>query len=612
MTIPSIFRLATTTLIALSVVFPPVVSAADQVTHAVAIHGEPRYPADFPHLDYVNPDAPRGGIMRRYTLGTFDSLNPFILKGVKAAGLAYLYDTLTTQPGDESAVEYGLIAESIEVPEDRSSVTFKLRPEATFHDGERIKPEDVVFSLETLKRDGHPLYQSYFGDIVEAVVLDEYRVRFSFSEGFNNELPVITGQLPVLPKHYWTENDFTKSTLVPPLGSGPYTVESLDAGRSITWHRVKDYWAQDLPINVGRYNVDVLRFDYYRDETIALEAFKSGDYDIRRVRASKEWARGYDFPAVEQGLVKREEIAHELPTGMQAFIINTRRPQFADARVREALSYAFDFEWTNENLFYGAYKRTESYFSNSELAATGVPQGEELELLERYRDQLPVALFTEPFTVPKTDGTGNIRANLRQATRLLNEAGWKVTNGALTHQETGETLSFEFLIRDPLMERIVLPYIRNLERLGIEASIRSVDIAQYQARIENFDFDVTTLVLSQSLSPGNEQREMWGSAEADVVGSRNYMGITSPVVDALIDGLIQARTRNSLVNHTRALDRVLLWHHYVVPHFHIRTFRVAYWDKFERPAISPRYELGLDTWWVDVTKAQRLAGESGD
>ena len=587
-------------------------AAEPVVTHALSIHGTPRYGPDFSHFEYVYPDAPRGGEMRRYALGTFDSLNPFILKGVKAAGLNYLYDTLTVQPGDESATEYGLIAESIEVPQDRSWVIFNLRPEARFHDGHPIEASDVVFSLETLKTLGHPAYRSYFADIVAAEALDPHKVKFVFSGGYNAELPVIAGQLPVLPEHYWTANDFDKTTLVPPLGSGPYEIESVDAGRSITWRRVEDYWAADLPVNVGHYNVDTIRYDYYRDETIALEAFKSGDYDVRRVRVSKEWAKDYDFPAVTAGKVVREELAHELPTGMQAFILNTRRPQFRDARVREALGYAFDFEWTNRNLFYGAYTRTHSYFSNSELAATGIPEGEELAILEPFREQLPGALFEQPFEVPKTDGSGNIRANLRAATRLLREAGWTLSEGVLTHEQSGARMTFEFLLRDPLVERVVLAYVRNLERLGIEASVRVVDTAQYQKRLHEFDFDVTTLVLAQSLSPGNEQREYWGSTQAEVQGSRNYAGIRNPVVDALIDQLIAAPDRDSLVHHTRALDRVLLWNHYVVPQFHIRTFRIAHWNKFSRPAVTPKYRVGLDTWWVDPNKEQRLQEAGGD
>lgn len=587
-------------------------AAEPTLSHALSIHGEPKYGPDFTHFGYVNPTAPKGGEMRRHAIGTFDSLHPFILKGVKAAGLTYLYDALGMQPGDEGAVEYGLIAESFEVPADRSWVIFTLRPEARFHDGEPIKVEDVIYSLETLKTKGHPGYRSYFGNIIRAEAVGERRVKFFFAEEYNNELPVIASQLPILPKHYWTKHDFEKTTLVPPLGSGPYRIESLEPGRSITWRRVEDYWARDLPANVGQFNIDTIRYDYYRDATIAFEAFKGGEYDVRSVHISKEWAKNYDFPAVESGLVRKDEIAHQLPTGMQAYVINNRREVFRDARVREALGYAFDFEWTNENLFYGAYTRTKSYFSNSELESHGVPVGNELALLEPFRDQLPNALFEQPFVVPATDGSGNIRGNLRTAIRLLEEAGWTIKDGALTHQDTGTVMQFEFLLRDPASERIVLAFARNLERLGITATARVVDTAQYQKRMDSFDFDITGLVLSQSLSPGNEQREYWSSEHASVRGSRNYAGIENPVVDALIEQLIAAPTRESLVDHTRALDRVLLWNHYVIPQYHIRAFRLAYWNKFDRPPVSPKYEIGLDTWWVDADKIELVDEARGE
>jgi microcin C transport system substrate-binding protein len=590
---------------------PQTAGAKVTVSHALSMHGDLKYPPGFPHFQYVNPEAPKGGDVKLAAIGTFDTLNPFVLKGVPAAGILGLFDTLTVSSADEPFSEYGLLAESIEVPADRSWVAFTLRPQARFHDGSPITVEDVIWTFDALKTKGRPFYRSYYAQVVKAEKVGDRKVRFVFGPGDNRELPLIVGQLPVLPRAYWSHRDFEKTTLEPPLGSGAYRVESLDAGRAITYRRVKDYWGAQLAVNVGRGNFDSIHFDYYRDITVAIEALKAGAYDFREENSSKNWATAYTTPAVTQGLLRKEEIKHEVPTGMQGFVFNTRRPIFQDARVRRALAYAFDFEWSNKNLFYGAYTRTKSYFSNSELASGGPPTAEELKVLEPLRGKVPDEVFTKEYQPPATDGSGNIRDGAREAFRLLAEAGWTVKGQKLANAR-GEPMQFEILLDDPTWERIALPFAKNLERLGITARVRTVDAAQYEKRQDDFDFDMIVAVWPQSLSPGNEQRDFWGSPAAGERGSRNLAGIKDPAVDRLIDLLIAAPDRASLVARTRALDRVLLWGYYVIPHWHIRAFRVVYWDKFSRPTVSPRFALGFDTWWVDAKKEGALARRKGE
>jgi microcin C transport system substrate-binding protein len=566
--------------------------------HAITMHGESKYGPEFQHFDYVNPDAPKGGRLRLSATGTYDSLNPFILKGTPAGGLGLIYDTLTAHALDEPFSEYGLIAEAIEIAPDHKSVKFRLREEARFHDGKPVRPEDVVFSFNTLKEKGHPSYRVYWADIVAAEKTGPHEVTFSFRTGDNRELPLIIGQMPVLPEHYWQGRDFGKTTLEPPVGSGPYRVSRVDAGRAVTLERVQDYWGQDLPVNRGRYNFDTIRYDYYRDGVVALEAFKAGAFDVRLENIAKSWATAYDVPAVRDGRLKKIEIPHELPSGMQGFFMNLRRPLFQDPKVRKALNYAFDFEWTNANIFNGAYVRTDSFFDNSELASEGLPTGKELELLEPFRDRLPESVFNEPYTVPNTDGSGIPRANLRIASQLLKEAGWEIQGNRRVNVQTGRPMQFEILLYNPSFERVVLPYVRNLERLGIGVSVRTVDPTQYQERMKKFDYDMTVAVIGQSLSPGNEQRGYWGCEAAKTEGSRNVAGICDPVVEALIEKLVMAPDRETLVAATRALDRVLLAGDYVVPHWHTNVFRVAYWDKFGRPSVPAKYGLPIeDTWW---------------
>jgi len=587
-------------------------AAGAAATHGMSLFGDLKYGPEFDHFDYVNPDAPKGGSMRFSAIGTYDTLNPYVVKGVPAAGIGLVFDTLMIASEDEPGSEYGLVAESVELAPDKLSVLYQLRKEARFHDGSPMTPDDVLWTFETLRTQGHPMYRSYYGDVTKVEEEGDRGVRFTFKSADNRELPQILGQMPVLSKKYWAGRDFSKTTLEPPLGSGPYKIESIDAGRSINYRRVPDYWAANLPVRKGRHNIDTVRYDYYRDGTVALEAFKAGQYDVRRENSSKSWATGYDGPAIRAGLIKKEEIKNEMPSGMQGFAYNLRRPLFQDARVRKALAYAFDFEWSNKNLFYGAYKRTRSYFDNSELAATGLPQGPELQILEKFRGKIPDEVFTTDYNPPKYDGSGNIRDGLRDAVKLLKEAGWSFKSEKLVNDKTGQPFEFEILIDDPQMERIILPFTKNLERMGVTAKLRSVDVAQYEKRLETFDYDMIVAVFGQSLSPGNEQREYWGSAAADEPGSRNVLGIKDPVIDQLIEELIVSPDRASLVAHTRALDRVLQHGYYVIPNFHLAAYWVAYWDKFRRPQTAPKYGVGIDSWWVDPKAEQAIEAKKGE
>jgi microcin C transport system substrate-binding protein len=582
------------------------VQGGSRRTHALSLLGEPRYKPGFTHFGYVNPNAPKGGEVALAAIGSFDSFNPFIVRGVAAAGLGALWMTLLRGSQDEASTEYAHLAEAIELANDGTWVAFELDARARWHDGRPITAEDVIWTFNTLRQHGRPFYRAYWADVTEVVAEGQRRVVFRFRDAANRELPLILGQLMVLPKHWWEGRDFTRPLLEPPLGSGAYRLEAFEAGRTVSYRRVADFWAADLPTEKGSDNFDVMRYEYFRDATVAFEAFKAGQIDFRNENIAKEWATGYDFPARRRGLVKLEEIRHELPTGMQGFVMNIRRPLFQDRRVREAMMLAFDFEWSNRNLFFDAYARTSSYFSNSELASSGLPEGEELKLLERFRGRVPDEVFTTPFVLPVTDGSGNNRENLRRALTLLQQAGWTVRNQRLVNAQ-GQPFTFEMLLSSPSFERVALPYAQQLQRLGIEMRTRTVDTAQYQARTDAFDFDMTVDVFGQSLSPGNEQRDYWTCEKARQEGSRNSAGVCDPVVDELVELIIAAPDREALITRTRVLDRVLLRGHYVVPHWHSRVFRVAFWDKFDRPATPPRYGLGFDTWWVDAAREQRLA-----
>ncbi len=582
--------------------------------HALTLYGEkPKYPADFAHFDYANPDAPKGGVLRQAGFGSFDTLNPFINKGVSADDIGLVYDTLTTSSLDEPFTVYGLLAEKIEKGPNNEWVRFYLRPEARFHDGEPVEAEDVVFSFETLVSKGAPHYRGYYADVEKAVVEGPRRVRFDFKHAGNRELPLILGQLQILPKHWWADRDFTSGSMEIPLGSGPYRVEKVEAGRSVRYARVEDYWGKDLAVNRGFYNFDHVHFDYYRDNTVALQAFKAGHFDYWLETSAKNWATAYDIPAVKNGRIVKEEIENHNPQGMQGFIFNTRRARLQDIKVREALALLFDFEWTNRQLFNGAYTRTTSYFDNSELASSGLPSEQELSVLEPLRGKVPDAVFDKAFELPQTKADGMIREQQRRAYELLTAAGWKIENDRMV-DANGKPVKLEFLLVQADFERVLLPYKRNLAGLGIDLEIRRVDVSQYINRLRSRDYDMIVSGFAQSSSPGNEQREYWHSASADNPGSRNFIGLKDPAIDTLVEKLINADSRDELITRTRALDRTLLWGHYVIPNWHIKTWRVAYWNHLAHPSITPDSDVGLMTWWhkpdIDMPKPKLI--EDGD
>ena len=667
--------------------------AGAQPRHALTLYDEaPKYPAGFQHFAFVNPDAPKGGTLRLAGLNGFDSFNPFIPKGNEASMIGLVYDTLTYHSPDEPFTEYGLLAEKIEKAPDNSFVRFYLHPKARFNDGTPVSADDVVFTFNTLIEQGDPMYRHYYADVAQVVREDARRVRFDFTHTGNRELPLILGQLQILPRHWWLERDssqlasaprldahasiepgqtprrllvtltehdgapsaedvrqswlqqaggdaplasiremrirdtrsldvvlgqpaspelldalgalkilpakrdFARTSLEPPLGSGPYRIASYAAGRSVRYERVTNWWAADLPVSRGLYNFDAITLDYYRDMSVALEAFKAGQFDYNLEYSAKDWATGYDSPALREGRIVKEAIPNHNPVGMQGFTFNIRRPMFQDRRVREAIALLFDFEWTNKQLFFGAYKRTGSFFENSELAAQGLPSAGELAILEPLRGQLPAEVFEQAFQLPVSDGSGIIRDQQRRAYQLLLEAGYRVENDRMVNAE-GQPLAFEFLVVQANLERVILPFKRNLAELGIDLQLRRVDVSQYINRIRSRDFDMTSSVWGQSSSPGNEQMEFWHSRSADSPGSRNFIGLRDPAIDALVEGLIRADSRRSLIDHARALDRALLWGHYVIPNYYTDTWRVAHWTHLARPVRTPAYDIGLLTWW---------------
>lgn len=587
--------------------------------HALSLFGDIKYPADFKRFDYVNPDAPKGGVARLISLGTFDNFNIAVagIKGSLAPAAALIYETLMTRAQDEVATEYGELAESAQHPDDFSWVTYRLRKEARWHDGKPVTPEDVVFSLESLKKLS-PMYASYYRHVAKVEKSGERDVKFTFDAPGNRELPTIVGELTVLPKHWWEgidaqgrKRDIGATTLEPPLGSGPYKIKEFVAGRSIKLERVKDYWGANVPSQVGINNFDELRFEFFRDNLVALEAFKADQADWIAENSAKQWATAYDFPAVTEKRVVKEEFPINDSGRMQAFAFNIRRDQFRDARLRRAFNYAFDFEEMNKQLFYGQYKRINSYFEGTELASSGLPEGQELAILQAVKDKVPPEVFTTAYQNPVGGNPEAVRANLREAAKLLKEAGFEVRDHKLV-DSTGKPLSVEILVQDPSSERIALFYKPSLERIGVSASIRVVDDAQYQNRLRSFDFDMIIDQWGESLSPGNEQREFWGSQAADIPGARNTIGIKNPAVDALIEKVIYAKDRGELVAATHALDRVLLWNFYVVPQFTYGFSRYARWDRFSHAEPLPKYgRSGLPTlWWYDAEKAARIGKRS--
>lgn len=578
--------------------------------HGLSIFGDLKYSAEFQHFDYVNPDAPKAGTASQIgTAGrtTFDSFNNYIVRGDAAQGLELLFDSLMVRAFDEPDAVYGLVAKTAEVADDGLSVTFNLRKEAQFADGTPVTADDIIYSFETLKKHGDPRISNPLRDVVSAEAIDDQTVRYRFQGSLIRDLPITVAQLPILSKAFYETVDFTKTSLEPPLGSGPYRIGAFKPGTYVSYERRKDYWAKDLPVNRGRHNFDVVRFEYYRDRTLELENLLSGNFDFREEFTSKDWATGYDSKTpVRDGRVVKETLPDGRPSGAQGFFINLRRDKFKDVRVRKALDLAFDFEWSNRNLFYGLYQRTESFFENSDMKASGSPSGEELALLEPFRDRLPAAVFGDVYVPAKTNGSGNNRNNLREAARLLSEAGWKQTSKGLRNAK-GQPFDLEILYFSPSFERILGPYSRNLRRIGINANLRIVDASQYQQRLKEFDFDITTQRYSLRLTPGVELKTFWGSNAANQVGSYNLSGISDPVLDALIDKIVSAPSRNDLVVAARAADRVLRAQHYWVPQWYKASHNIAYWNKFGRPATKPKYARGaLDTWWFDAEKAEGL------
>ena len=573
--------------------------------HGIAMHGLPMHGSDEKHLPYVNPDAPKGGVLRLGVYGSFDNLNRIAFKGSRAAGLGYINDTLMRRVWDEAFSLYGLIAEYAEMPEDRSSITFYINPKAKFHDGSPITREDVLFSLETFQNKGTPNQKKTYGKVIKTELVDQNGIKMIFVNNEDKELPlIIAGFLPIVPKKYYENIDVTKTFLDIPLGSGPYTIESLEPGRQIKYQRVKDYWAKDLLANKGQYNFDTLIYDYYKDSNVLLEAFKVGEYDYRREYNAKRWQSNYTFDAVDRGDVILQEMKNDRPTGMNALVMNSRKEIFNNPQVRLALSYAYDHEWINKALYNNAYTRTDSYFDNSPLASSGLPSENELKLLNPWKNQLPKEIFNQTYQPPVSDGSGMPRDNLRIAKKILEGEGWFVEDGKL--MKDGKEFAFEFLIVSPSVEKIALAFQKTLEVLGITMSVRTVDSSQYQARMLNYDFDMIKASWNVSLSPGNEQQYYWGSEVGKKDGSKNYAGVNSPVVDSLIETLIGAKTREELTTAIHALDRVLLWGHYVIPLYHSNTDRIAYWNFLEFPDEIPLYGLVIESWWANSEKASKL------
>ncbi len=571
-------------------------------TYGLALVGDLQLKPDFPNFPYVNPDAPKGGEVVAAAIGSFDSFNPFIIRGTPAAASARVFESLMKRSDDEPEAAYAHLAKVIEIPADHRGVAFELRPEARFQDGTPVTAEDVVWSFNTLREKGRPFFRQYYADVVSVTAETPLRVVFRFATDRNRELAQILGEMPIMPEHWWKGRDFTKPLTDPPVGSGPYRIARFEMGRTLVLERVRDYWGANLPTARGLANFDTIRYEYYRDPSVAMEAFKAGQVDWRQENDSKNWATAYDFPAVEKGLVKKESLQTNLPTGMQGFAMNTRHPIFADRRVRQAMEQVFDFEWMNHNLFFDSYQRSLSYFSNSVFASSGLPQGDELALLDKYRAQLPPDVFTTPFTLPVTDGSGNNREGLRRALDLLKQAGWEIRDRKLVNA-AGEQFAFQILLSEPALERVALAYVQSLERLGMNVTVRTVDPAQYQRRLDQFDYDMTDTVIGQSGSPGNEQMDFWSCAAAKTEGSMNTMGVCDPVVDGLVAELLKTTDTQHQTVVVRALDRVLLAGHYLVPQWHSQKVNVAYWDRFCRPSAPVRSGVVFDAWWVDPAKA---------
>ena len=580
-------------------------SLSAEKVHGLAMHGLAKHLINEQSLPYVNSNAPKGGTLRLGVYGSFDNLNRIAFKGTRAAGLGYINDTLMRRVWDEAFSLYGLIAEFIEIPEDRSSITFYINPKAKFHDGSPITRDDVLFSLKIFQTKGTPNQKKTYSKIIKTEMVGDNGIKMIFVNNEDKELPlIVAGFLPIVSKKYYENIDVTKTFLDIPLGSGPYNIKKLEPGRQIIYSRVKDYWAKDLFVNKGQYNFDTIIYDYYKDSNVLLEAFKVGEYDFRREYNAKKWQTNYKFDAVDSGEVILQEMKNDRPTGMNALVMNSRKDIFSNPRIRLALSYAYDHEWINKALYNNAYTRTDSYFDNSPLASNGLPSESELKLLNQWSKQLPKELFTSTYTPPVSDGSGMPRANLRIAKKILEEEGWFIKNGKLMKNE--KEFTFEFLIVSPSVEKIALAFQKTLEILGITMSIRTVDSSQYQARMLNYDFDMIKASWNVSLSPGNEQQFYWGSEVGKKNGSKNYAGVNNQVVDYLIEKLIGAKTRKDLTTIIHALDRVLLWGHHVIPLYHSNKDRIAYWNFLEYPDIIPLYGIVIESWWSNPDKFSKL------
>lgn len=593
----------------------PAAQAEPEWKHASALVGEPQYPPDFAHFDYVNVDAPKGGTLRLSETGSFDTLNPILPKGETATGLGLVYESLTTSSLDEISADYGLLAEALRYPDDYAWVEYRLREGARWHDGEPVTADDVVWSFNQLV-ELNPTQRFYYQHVVGAEAVDARTVRFTFDELNNKELPHIVGQVLVMPEHWWTgtdaqgnQRDIASSTLEPPLGSGPYRITDVSPGSTVTFSRVDDYWGAEVPVNVGKFNFGEISYTYFRDRDVEFQAFKAGEFDYWSENEAKRWATAYDFPAVEEGRIKREVLENEYRTRgiLVGFIPNLRREMFQDRRVRKALNMAFDFETLNETIFFGQYERVDSFFYGTPLAHEGAPEGRELEILEQVRDQVPPEVFEGEYVNPVAGDQQALRANLREAVGLFREAGYELRDGRMVDAETGEPFEFELLLNGPIIERVALPYAEDLRKIGVTMNVRSVEPSQFVTRLRARDFDMIYSGWAQSLSPGNEQFDYFGSRAADREASRNFGGIADPAIDALIEEVVFAEDRDRLIDATRALDRVLMANQYVIPSYTARNSRIAYWNRFDHPDPLPTYSIGFPTiWWYDTEKAEAI------
>lgn len=577
-------------------------------SHGFSTFGDLKYPSTFTHFEYVNPNATKGGELKSSGLGTFDNLNPFIIKGTPAAGISRCFATLLESSFDEPASHYSYVAESISVAPDLSWVIFKLNPKAHFNNGQKITADDVIFSFNALREKGQPLFRTYYKAVTKVEKLSEHEVKFHCPGNKSREIPSILGQVPVLSKAYYETHPFEETTLTPSPCSGPYEISSIDAGRSITYKRVKNWWGENIPSQKGRHNFDIIKMDYYRDNNAMFEAFKNGQIDIRHEGSAKLWSTGYNFPAVDQGFVKKEHVKHSLCIpGSYGLVFNTRREIFKDRKVRQALTEMFDFNWANKNLFYNMYQRIQSYFPNTPFAATGIPENEEKSLLEPYKSQVPAEVFTTPFTLPEHKNEQAIRKSADKALSLLKEAGWEIKNQKLLNSKTGKPFVFEALIYDQNTEKVFLHFQGYLKLIGIEIKVRLVDVSTYQERTDQFDFDMILAISPQSPTPGNEQRDMWSSVAANAKGSRNIAGIQEKAIDEIIEKLIDAKDYKTLITATKALDRLLLWGYYMIPAWTSGSIPIVFWDRFSRPAVTPAFNpFTFDTWWIDNEKEKRL------